>query len=53
MQKNENDWQELEKNKPSIPNIKKEKKEWYTSEEVFNHLEALSKQHEERLQNLY
>ena len=41
MQKDEKDWQELENSKPSIPNIKNEKKEFYTGDEVQSHIEAL------------
>ena len=53
MRKDEKYWQELETSKPSIPNIKHEKKEFYSSDEVFKHLKALSKQEKERNKNLY
>jgi hypothetical protein len=53
MQKDEKYWQELENSKPSIPNIRNEKKEFYTGDEIHSHIEALSEQHKERIKNLY
>lgn len=53
MRKDEKYWQALEESKQAIPNLKHEKKEFYSSDEVFNHLKALGKQEEERSKNLY
>ncbi len=53
MKDNEKDWRKLEKSKAPIPNIKSQKKKYYTSDEVSNHLDALKKQTEERFENLY
>ena len=53
MQKDEQYWHELENSKPSIPNIIKEDKEYYSSDEVSNHIEALGEQQKERFKSLY
>jgi hypothetical protein len=53
MQKDETYWQELENSKTAIPNIRDEKKEGYTSDEVRSHIEAWGEQHKERIDNLY
>ncbi len=53
MKNDEPYWQELENSKPAIPHIKNEQKEYYSSDEVTSHIEALSKQHKERIKNLY
>lgn len=53
MQKDEKYWQELETSKPSITNIRNEKKECYTDDEVRSHIEALDEQQKERFKNLY
>ncbi|GEM_PF-2537562 len=53
MQKDEKYWQEFENNKPAIPHISDEKKEFYTGDEVNNHIKALGEQHKERIKNLY
>lgn len=53
MQKDEEYWHKLENSKTSITNIKNEKKEFYTGDEVHSHIEVLSEQHKERIKNLY
>ena len=53
MKNDEKHWQELEKSKMPITNIKTENKEYYTADEVTRHINALSEQEEERLNNLY
>jgi len=53
MKNNEQFWQEQENSKPSIPNIRHEEKEFYTSDESFDHIKALGKQEKERSKNLY
>lgn len=53
MKNDEKHWQELEKGKMLITNIKTENKEYYTADEVTRHINALSEQEEERLNNLY
>jgi len=53
MKKDEKYWQELENSKVPIPNIRNEKKEFYTGDEVHSHIEALSEQHKERIENLF
>ncbi len=53
MQKNEKYWQELEKNLPKIPNMKNEQKEFYSGDEVFDHIKAVGKQLKERNEKLY
>ncbi len=53
LKKDEKYWHELENSKPSIPNIKNEKKEFYSGDEVHSHIEALKEQYKERIKNLY
>jgi len=53
MQNDEERWQALEKNKTPIANIKTESKEYYSGDEVFRHIDALTEQEAERQNNLY
>ncbi len=53
MKKDEQHWNELENSKLSIPNIKHEKKEFYTGDEVDSHMKASREQYMERVKNLY
>ena len=53
MQNDEKRWQALEKDKTPIANIKTESKEYYSVGEVSNHIQALTEQEDERLNNLY
>ena len=53
MKNDEQTWKEWENENPPIPNIKQEKKESYTGDEVSVHIKALGEQWEERHKNLY
>ncbi len=53
MQNDEQYWRELENSKLPIANLKNQKNDYYSSDEVTDHIEALSKQERERIKNLY